>query len=78
MDARRGLALLDSLPAADLHYGADDRSVPSGNADILRERLDARRADLPFAVHVYSGSGHDMPYPEAYVRAHAFLARYLW
>jgi dienelactone hydrolase len=72
------LYFLDSLPAAEMHYGADDRFVPSGNANILEKRLSADGTDTPFAVYLYPGSGHDMPYPDAYVRAHAFLARYLW
>lgn len=74
MAARDPRYFLESVPAAHLHYGADDRSVPAANAETLRERLAARASRAPYEVFVYPESGHDQPYPEAYQRSGRFLA----
>lgn len=68
---------LESLPAADLHYGTDDRSVPGENGSALEQELAQRTIPRPYSVHMYDGSGHDQPYPAAYERSRNFLMQYL-
>lgn len=77
MIAGSPLYFVDDLPAAQLHYGREDRSVPAANAEALRQALEGRRQGPRFEVFVHEGSGHDQPYPEAYERSREFLAEYM-
>ncbi|MGD8496545.1 MAG: prolyl oligopeptidase family serine peptidase, partial [Gemmatimonadales bacterium] len=77
MIAGSPLYFVDDLPAAQLHYGREDRSVPARNAEALRRALAGRRQGPRFEVFVHEGSGHDQPYPEAYDRSREFLGQFM-
>lgn len=51
--------------------------MPAGNAEALRRALAARPQGPAFEVLVHEGSGHDQPYPEAYIRSREFLSAYM-
>ena len=73
------LYFLDTLPAAEMHYGTEDRSVPAANAEALRRALAAQTTTgVPVSIHIHDGAGHDMPYPIAHETTHAFLAHHLF
>lgn len=78
MLASSPLYFSDQLPASDLHYGLEDRSVPVANGRALADRLEKRSASAPpFTIQFHDGAGHDMPYPVAHDRSRAFLLRHL-
>lgn len=72
------LYFVETVPAADLHYGIDDRSVPVSNAEALREAVATRTLGVTSVqVTTHSVTGHDMPYPATYDISRAFLRRHL-
>jgi len=79
MLASSPLYFLETLPAAELHYGVEDRSVPMANGQALQRALAARTSSTaPFEVHFHEGSGHDMPYPRAHQASRRFLLHHLF
>jgi hypothetical protein len=77
MIAGSPLYFVDDVPAAQLHYGREDRSVPVRNGEALRQALEARADGRAFEVLVHEGSGHDQPYPAAYERSLEFLGQFM-
>jgi dienelactone hydrolase len=73
------LYFLETLPAAEMHYGVEDRSVPVANAQALeRAHAAGGSSPVPFAVHFHEGAGHDMPYPRAHQASRMFLLHQLF
>ncbi len=73
------LYFLETLPATEMHYGVEDRSVPITNAEALQRAHTTRGSSpVPFEVHSHEGAGHDMPYPPAYRASRAFLMHQLF
>ena len=73
------LYFVDFLPAAQLQYGVEDRSVYVANALALRDALESRKSSAPtFEVVLHEGVGHDMPYPRAHRATRRFLVQQLF
>lgn len=72
------LYFLETLPATEMHYGTEDRSVPVANAHALvRAHAALGIASVPFEVYFQEGAGHDMPYPRAHHASRKFLTEHL-
>ncbi|NNE98650.1 MAG: hypothetical protein HKN25_06485 [Pyrinomonadaceae bacterium] len=68
------LYFLDSLPAAQFHYGLNDGGVPVANAKALKKVLKARENTASkTSFHIHKNAGHDQPYPKAYRLSRDFM-----
>lgn len=73
------LYFLETLPAAQMHYGVEDRSVPVANAEALQQAHATRDSStVPFEIYLQEGAGHDMPYPRAHQASRKFLLHQLF
>ncbi|MDC6365562.1 MULTISPECIES: hypothetical protein [Flavobacteriaceae] len=70
------LYFLDSLPTAQLHYGKEDRYVPYKNALVIKEILD-KNTDREHEIYIHENTGHDQPYPKAYLLSKEFFEEML-
>lgn len=60
MIASSPLYFVENLPATWAYYGAEDRSVPLANAEMMRERLtELGRLGTEVVIRVFDDRGHD-------------------
>ena len=68
------LYFLERLPAAQMHYGIEDGSVPILNAEAIQRFLPSgSSSNKDVEIYKHQNTGHDQPYPKAYQLTNEFL-----